>query len=61
VQHDVREELERKERHHTLISGPIGHGNYYNFVPAPQRFLAEMQQYQAEFEHEFETALHDEQ
>jgi hypothetical protein len=49
AQRHVREGLERLERQRTLISELIrdGHGG---LVPAAQRFLAEMEQYQAEIE-----------
>jgi len=34
--------------------------HYYNFVPAARRYIAEMEQHQAEFEDEFETVFRDE-
>ena len=35
VQRDIREGLERMERHRTLISDPFRHANY-SFVPAAE-------------------------
>jgi DNA-binding NtrC family response regulator len=52
----VREGLERLERQRGLISDLI-RGGHHSMVPAAQKFLAEMEQYQSTVEHHLEQLL----
>jgi len=56
VQRHVREGLRRLERQRTLISDLTRDGNR-GLVPAAQRILAAMEQYQAEVEQHLEKLL----
>jgi len=56
VQRHVREGWERLGRQRTLVSDLIRDG-HHGLVPAAQKFLGEMEQYQAEIQHELEKLL----
>jgi len=56
AQRHVEEGSERLERQRTLISELVRDGRH-RVVPAAQRFLAEMEQYQAEVEDHLEETL----
>jgi CheY-like chemotaxis protein len=60
TQRHVREGLERLERHRTLISDLI-RGGHHGLVPAAQKFLAGMEQYQAKVEYHLEQLLREQQ
>jgi len=58
VQRHVREGREQAGRPRTLVLDPIRDG-HHRLVPAAQKFLGEMEQYQAEVEHSLESLLNE--
>jgi len=58
VQRHVREGREQVGRPRTLVLDLIRDG-HHRLVPAAQKFLGEMEQYQAEVEHSLESLLNE--